>query len=77
MHKRTVKACSHLKFIRRDLFDKQWVVMYQMSAFTLRYIWETFAWTEMFNNGLCAHFSRLSGLKSSRNSSPLLNRRCE
>ena len=30
-----------------------------------------------FNNGLCTHFSRLCGLKSTRNSSRLINRRCE
>ena len=29
------------------------------------------------NNGLCTHFLRLHGLKSSRNNSRLKNRRCE
>ena len=45
-------------------------------AFTLA-IWSTFAWAEKFNNGLCTHFSQLRGLKSSRYSSHLVNRRCE
>ena len=36
-------------------------------------IWSTFAWTEK----LCTHFSRLCGLNSSRNSSRLVNLKCE
>ena len=36
-----------------------------------------YCWTEKFNNGLCTHFLQLCGLKSSRNSSRLKNRRCE
>ena len=40
-------------------------------------IWSTFAWTEMFNNGLCIHFPRLRGATKSHNSSRLINRRCE
>ena len=47
-----------------------------MGAFT-PVIWSTIAWTEKFNNGLCTHFLQLCGLKSSRNSSRLKNRRCE
>ena len=40
-------------------------------------ICSTFVWTEKFNNGLCTHFSGLHGLKSSGNSSYLINCRCE
>ena len=36
-----------------------------------------FVWTEKFRYGLCSHFSRLCGLKNSRNSSRLVNRMCE
>ena len=50
--------------------------LYFMSAFTPA-IWSTIAWTEKFNNGSCTHFLQLHGLKSSRNSSRLKNRRCE
>ena len=47
-----------------------------MGAFTPA-IWSTIVWTEKFSNGLCTHFLPLHGLKSSRNSSCLKNRRCE
>ena len=40
-------------------------------------IWSTFTWAEKFNDGLCIHFLRLCGLKSSCNSSRLINRSCE
>ena len=50
--------------------------LYYMGPFT-PVIWSTIAWTEKFNNGLCTHFLQLRGLKSSRNSSCLKNRRCE
>ena len=52
------------------------MTLYYMGAFTPA-IWSTIAWTEKFNNGLCTCFLRLCGLKSSRNSSRLKNRRCE
>ena len=42
---------------------------------------QLFAPTEKFNNGLCTHFARLRGLRSSRNSllrnSRLINLLCE
>ena len=47
----------------------------KVPSFTLA-IWSTCVWTERFNNGLCTHFSRFCGLKSSRNSSRLINHRC-
>ena len=34
-------------------------------------------WTEKFNNGLSAHVLQLHGLKNSRNSSYLINHRCD
>ena len=40
-------------------------------------IWSTIGWTEKFNNGLCTQFLQLCGMKSSRSSSCLKNRRCE
>ena len=52
------------------------MTLYYMGTFTPA-IWSTITWTEKFNNGLCTHFLRLRGLKSSRNSSRLKNRRCE
>ena len=52
------------------------MTLYYMGAFT-PVIWSTIAWNEKFNNGLCIHFLQLHGLKSSRNSSRLKNRRCE
>ena len=71
---------SHLRFSQLlrelELIIEQWVTLYYMGAFTPA-IWSTIAWTEKFNNGLCTHFSRLHGLKSSRNSSCLKYRRCE
>ena len=47
-----------------------------MGTFTLAFR-SPFVWTCKFNNGLCVHFSQLPGLKSSRNSSCLINRWCE
>ena len=47
-----------------------------MEAFKLA-IWSIFVWTEKFNDKLCIHFSQLPVLKSSRNSSRLINQRCE
>ena len=71
---------SHLRFSQLlrepELIVVQLVTLYYMGAFT-PVIWSTIAWTEKFNNGLCTHFVRLHGLKSSRNSSRLKNRRCE
>ena len=71
---------SHLRFSQLlrgpELIVEQWVTLYYMGAFT-PVIWSTIAWTEKFNNGLCTHFLRLRGLKSSHNSSCLKNRRCE
>ena len=52
------------------------MTLYYTGAFTPT-IRSTIVWTEKFNNGLCIHFLRLRGLKSSRNSSRLNNRRCE
>ena len=70
---------SHLRFSQLlrepELIVEQWVTLYYMGAFT-PVIWSTIAWTEKFNNGLCTHL-RLHGLKSSRNSSCLKNRKCE
>ena len=59
-----------------ELIVEQWVALYYIGAFTPA-IWSTIAWTEKFNNWLCTHFLRFHGLKSSRNSSRLKNRRCE
>ena len=71
---------SHLQFsqllLEPVLIVEQWVTLYYMGAFTPA-IWSTIVWTEKFNNGLCTHFLWLHGLKSSRNSSCLKNRRCE
>ena len=71
---------SHLRFSQLlrepELIVEQWVTLYYMGTFT-PVIWSTIAWTEKFNNGLYTHFLRLRGLKSSRNSSHLNNRRCE
>ena len=71
---------SHLRFSQLlpepELIVEQWVTLYYMGAFTPA-IWSAIAWTEKFNNGLCTHFLRLCGLKSSHNSSCLNNRRCE
>ena len=39
--------------------------------------WSTFVLCEKFNNGLCTHFLQLHGLKSSRNSSRLINCKCK
>ena len=76
----SVMVHSHLRFSQLfhepELIVEQWVTLYCMGAFTPA-IWSTIAWTEKFNNGLCTHFLRLHGLKSSRNSSRLKNRRCE
>ena len=73
-------AHSHPRFSQLlyepELIIEQWVTLYYMGAFTPA-IWSTIAWTEKFNNGLCTHFLRLRGLKSSCNSSRLKNRRCE
>ena len=59
---------SHLQFSQLlcepELIVEQWVTLYYMGAFTPM-IW------------LCTHVLRLHGLKSSRNSSRLKNRRCE
>ena len=67
---------SHLRFSQLlrepELIVEQWVTLYYTDAFT-PVIWSTIAWTEKFNNGLCTHFLRLHGLKSSRNSSHLKN----
>ena len=46
-----------------------------MGAFTFYLV--IFAWTEKFNNGLCTNFLWLCGLKSSHNSSSLINFGCE
>ena len=71
---------SHLRFSQLlhepELIIEQWVTLYYMDAFT-PVISSTIAWTEKLNNGLCTHFLRLRGLKTSRNSSCLNNRRCE
>ena len=76
----TIWVHSHLRFSQLlrepELIVEQWVTLYYMGAFTPA-IWSTIAWTEKFNNGLCTHFLWLRGLKSSRNSSRLKNRRCE
>ena len=65
---------SHLRFSQLlrepELIVEEWVTLYYMGAFTPA-IWSTIAWSEKFNNGLCTHFLRLRGLKSSRNSSRL------
>ena len=71
---------SHLRFSQLlrepELIVEKWVTLYYMGAFRPA-IWSTIVWTEKFNNGLCTHFLRLHGLKSSCNSSRLKNRRCE
>ena len=87
------RVCSHnrwKRFRKRQRYRKEktactnsdviinagFVIANQVGGFTLA-IWSTSAWIEKFNNGLFTHFSWLHGLKSTCDSSHLINRWCE
>ena len=68
-----IHTCDFLHYCVNLTFRlSKWVTLYYMGAFTPA-IWSTIAWTEKFKNGLCTHFLRLHGLKSSHNSPCLKN----